>query len=47
MAIDEVDEIELEPVEGAVDRLQEVLAIERVRRVDTGWMPPKNFVETT
>ena len=49
VAIDEVEVVEAEPFERAVDRLHEVLAVQREVGVDgpSPWMPQKNFEEMT
>ena len=46
VAVEEVDEVEPQPLERPVDRLHQVLAVERVAHVHApSWMPQNNLVE--
>ena len=48
VAEDQVDVVHLQPFERAVDRLHEVLPVERLARMlGASWSPMKNFVDTT
>ena len=47
MAVDQIDVVESEAFDRLVDRLQQVLAVERVEAFGTSpWMPQKYFVDT-
>lgn len=46
MAIDEVDIVELQPAQRAVDGVQQVFPVQRVILVRRFGEPQKNFVDT-